>query len=46
MNVDGDFNETKIVDMGAYEFSFASICDFDGQCDVDFIDLQYWHRRG
>ena len=38
--VDGDCNETNIVDMGAYEFSYAYLGDFDNQCDVDFDDLK------
>lgn len=25
--------------MGAYEFNYAYIGDFDGQCDVDFADF-------
>jgi parallel beta-helix repeat protein len=36
---DGDCNDTEIVDMGAYEFSYAYAGDFDGQCDVDFDDF-------
>ncbi|MHC4648075.1 MAG: right-handed parallel beta-helix repeat-containing protein [Planctomycetota bacterium] len=36
---DGDCNDTDIVDMGAYEFAYAYIGDFDGQCDVDFEDF-------
>jgi predicted outer membrane repeat protein len=35
---DGDCNDTVIVDMGAYEFAYAYIGDFDSQCDVDFVD--------
>jgi hypothetical protein len=37
--IDGDCNNTEIVDMGAYEFAWAYIEDFDGQCDVDFGDF-------
>ncbi|MHC4460810.1 MAG: right-handed parallel beta-helix repeat-containing protein [Planctomycetota bacterium] len=37
--VDGDCNDIVIVDMGAYEFAWAYIGDFDGQCDVDFVDF-------
>jgi hypothetical protein len=37
--VDGDCNSTVIVDMGAYEFSYAYMGDFDNQCDVDFRDF-------
>jgi hypothetical protein len=36
--VDGDCNDTVRVDMGAYEFSYAYMGDFDYQCDVDFED--------
>ncbi|MHC4501003.1 MAG: right-handed parallel beta-helix repeat-containing protein, partial [Planctomycetota bacterium] len=36
--VDGDCNSTEVVDMGAYEFSYAYLGDFDGECDVDFVD--------
>jgi len=37
---DGDCNGTNVVDMGAYEFSYAYFGDFDNQCDVDFDDLK------
>jgi len=40
-SVDGDGNSTKIVDIGAYEFSFSYIGDFDGQFDVDFADFAF-----
>lgn len=47
--VDGDCNDTVIVDMGAYEFSWAYIGDFDSQCDVDFFDFailaSYWQQN-
>jgi len=36
--VDGDCNDTDIVDMGAFEFTSAYYSDFDGDCDVEFID--------
>jgi predicted outer membrane repeat protein len=36
--VDGDCNDSNVVDMGAYEFAWAYIGDFDGECDVDFAD--------
>ncbi len=43
---DGDCNDTIIVDMGAYEFAYVYIGDFDGECDVDFVDFailaSYW----
>jgi predicted outer membrane repeat protein len=37
--VDGDCNDTEVVDMGAYEFSYAYIGDFDDDCDVDLRDF-------
>lgn len=37
--LDGDCSGIAAVDMGAYEFSFAYIGDFDGECDVDFVDF-------
>jgi parallel beta-helix repeat protein len=43
---DGDCNDTDIVDMGAYEFTYAYIGDFDTDCDVEFVDFailaDYW----
>jgi predicted outer membrane repeat protein len=43
---DGDCNDTNTVDMGAYEFTYAYIGDFDVDCDVDFADYaifaDYW----
>jgi parallel beta-helix repeat protein len=38
---DGDCNDTEIVDMGAYEFAWGYLGDFDGQCDVDIDDLAF-----
>jgi hypothetical protein len=37
--VNGDCNGTIVIDMGAYEFSWAYLGDLDGQCDVDAGDL-------
>jgi hypothetical protein len=37
--IDGDCNDTEVVDMGAYEFNYAYKGDFDYNCDVDFADL-------
>jgi len=37
--VAGDCNSTDVVDMGAYEFSYISLGDFAGGCDVDFADF-------
>ena len=43
---DGDCNDSYIVDMGACEFSYAYIGDFDADCAVDFVDYailtDYW----
>jgi len=36
---DGDCDGWAIVDMGAYEFDWAYIGDFSGDCDVDFEDF-------
>jgi hypothetical protein len=36
--VDGDCNTTVIVDMGAFEFTYAYFGDFDSDCDIDFYD--------
>lgn len=36
--VDGNCNGMLIVDIGAYEFTSANYGDFDGDCDVDFVD--------
>jgi hypothetical protein len=36
---DGDCNTTIIVDMGAFEFTYAYFGDFDSDCDVDFLDF-------
>lgn len=37
--IDGDCNDTEVVDMGAYEFNYAYIGDFDYNCSVDFFDF-------
>jgi hypothetical protein len=37
--IDGDCNDTEIVDMGAYEFNYAYMGDLDYDCDVDFDDF-------
>jgi hypothetical protein len=37
--IDGDCNDTDIVDMGAYEFNYAYMGDFDYDCEVDFGDF-------
>jgi len=38
--VDGDCNDTVMADMGAYEFSYAYLGDFDGDCAVYYNDLR------
>jgi predicted outer membrane repeat protein len=37
--VDAGCGGSPVVDMGAYEFSYAYRGDLDGQCDVDLADL-------
>ena len=37
--VDGDCNDTAIVDMGAFEFNYAYMGDFDYNCTVNFKDF-------
>jgi hypothetical protein len=37
--IDGDCNDTEVVDMGAYEFNYAYIGDFDYNCKVNFGDF-------
>ncbi|MHC4084350.1 MAG: right-handed parallel beta-helix repeat-containing protein [Planctomycetota bacterium] len=37
--IDGDCNDTEVVDMGAFEFNYAYMGDFDYDCSVDFVDL-------
>jgi len=37
--IDGDCNDTDIVDMGAYEFNYAYMGDFDYNCQVDSGDF-------
>jgi hypothetical protein len=37
--IDGDCNGTDAVDMGAYEFNYAYMGDFDYDCSVDFVDF-------
>jgi len=37
--IDGDCNDIDIADMGAYEFNYAYMGDFDYQCDVDLEDF-------
>lgn len=37
--VDGDCNSVSTVDMGAYEFSYMYLGDFNGGCNIDFADF-------
>lgn len=37
--IDGDCNDAEVVDMGAYEFNYAYMGDFDYSCGVDFADF-------
>jgi hypothetical protein len=37
--LDGDCNSVATVDMGAYEFSYLYLGDFNGGCNVDFADF-------
>lgn len=37
--IDGDLTGDNIVDMGAYEFNYASMGDFDYDRSVDFTDF-------
>jgi len=48
-SADGDCDGWAIVDMGAYEFDWAYVGDFSGDCDVDFEDFSIfaatWQRE-
>jgi len=37
--VDGDCDSVAVVDMGAYEFGWVYLGDFDGGCDVNLVDF-------
>ena len=37
--IDGDCNDTEVVDMGAFEFNYAYMGDFDYNCRVNFADF-------
>jgi hypothetical protein len=37
--IDGDCNDTEVVDMGAYEFNYAYRGDLDYNCRVNFVDF-------
>jgi hypothetical protein len=44
--IDGDCNEVDVVDMGAYEFNWHGVGDFDNNCFINFFDFsisaRYW----
>jgi hypothetical protein len=44
--LDGDCNDTEVVDMGAYEFNWHGMGDFDNDCFINFFDFSilagYW----
>jgi hypothetical protein len=42
--LDGDCNETAVVDMGAYEFNYAYMGDLDYNCRVNFFDFSIFGR--
>jgi hypothetical protein len=42
--IDGDCNNTEVVDMGAYEFNYAYMGDLDYNCSVDFFDFSILER--
>jgi len=37
--IDGDCNGIEVVDMGAYEFNYVYLGDFDYNCEMDFADF-------
>jgi len=37
--IDGNCDEVVVVDIGAHEFNYAYLGDFDFQCDVDYADF-------
>ncbi|MBN2269675.1 MAG: hypothetical protein JXN61_03620 [Sedimentisphaerales bacterium] len=37
--IDGDCDDSPVVDMGAYEFNYAYMGDLDYDCSVDFGDF-------
>ena len=42
--IDGDCNDTEVVDMGAYEFNYAYMGDVDYSCGVDLSDFSVFAR--
>lgn len=47
--IDGDCDETAVVDMGSYEFNYAYMGDLDYNCRVDFFDFSllagFWQKQ-
>ncbi|MHC4500362.1 MAG: PASTA domain-containing protein, partial [Planctomycetota bacterium] len=37
--IDGNCDQTQVVDIGAHEFNYRYLGDFDSQCDVDLEDF-------
>jgi hypothetical protein len=37
--IDGDCDDTKVVDMGTYELNYVYMGEFDYNCEVDFVDF-------
>jgi hypothetical protein len=42
--IDGDCDDVNLVDIGAYEFNYAYMGDFDYNCRVDFFDFSIFGR--
>jgi hypothetical protein len=42
--IDGDCDDSAVVDMGAYEFNYAYMGDLDYSCSVDFFDFSIFGR--
>jgi parallel beta-helix repeat protein len=42
--IDGDCDNTDVVDMGAYELNNVDMGDFDYNCSVDFFDFSLFAR--
>jgi hypothetical protein len=37
--IDGDCNDTDLIDIGAYEFGWVHLGDFESDCNIDFKDF-------
>lgn len=42
--IDGNCDDSNVVDMGAYEFDLSYFGDFDNNCSVDFFDFSILAR--